>query len=166
VFDTDAQPSQRIWKGVEMAKTTELAEVERFVRKELEKDYPGHTFTEKALPLRKKRNGTHAVHRFDAVSEDNTIVASVKSHSWLTSGGRSPAGKIGQIYESLYFLSLVNAKTKLLVLTDRATYEGFLVKSEGKIAGDVEIKLYPLPPELQGLVNKVRQKASQEMSRK
>jgi len=147
-----------------MAKTTELREVERFVRKELERDYPGHTFTEKALPLGKRRDGTYAVHKFDAVSEDNSIVASIKSHSWLTSGGRSPAGKIGQIYESLYFLSLVDAKTKLLVLTDRVTYEGFLVKSDGKISEDVEIKLYPLPPELQELVNKVRQKASQEMS--
>ena len=147
-----------------MAKTTELREVERFVRKELERDYPGHTFTEKALPLGKRRDGTYAVHKFDAVSEDNSIVASIKSHSWLTSGGRSPAGKIGQIYESLYFLSLVDAKTKLLVLTDRATNEGFLVKSDGKIAEDVEIKLYPLPSELKELVNKVRQRASQEMA--
>ena len=147
-----------------MAKTTELREVERFVRKELERDYPGHTFTEKALPLGKRRDGTYAVHKFDAVSEDNSIVASIKSHSWLTSGGRSPAGKIGQIYESLYFLSLVDAKTKLLVLTDRATYEGFLVKSDGKIAEDVEIKLFPLPPALQESLNKVRQRASQEMA--
>lgn len=150
-----------------MAKTVELkTKVEPFIRKELEKSYPGHTFTPKALPLRRKRDGTYAVHEFDAVSEDNSIVASIKSHSWLTSGGKSPAGKIGQIYESLYFLSLVDAKTKLLVFTNRVTYEGFLVKSDGKIAEDVETKLYPLPPELQGLVNKVHQRASKEMSRK
>ena len=146
-----------------MAKTTELRKVEVFVRKELEKSYPGHTFLEKALPLRKKRDGTYAVHRFDAVSEDNTIVASIKSHSWLTSGGKSPGGKIGQIYQSLYFLSLVDAKTKLLILTDREAYEGFLVVSNGKVAEGVEIKLCPLPPELQLLVTKVQQKASQEM---
>jgi len=146
-----------------MAKTTELREVELFVREELAKDYPGHTFLEKALPLHKKRDGTYAVHRFDAVSEDNTIVASIKSHSWLTSGGKSPGGKIGQIYQSLYFLSLVDAKTKLLILTDREAYEGFLVVSNGKVAEGVEIKLCPLPPELQLLVTKVQQKASQEM---
>ncbi len=148
-----------------MAKTTELVEVECFVRKELEKDYPGHTFTEKTLPLRKKRNGTHAVHRFDAVSEDNTIVASIKSHSWLTSGGNVPSGKVGVIYQSLYFLSLVDAKTKLLILTDREAYEGFLIVSDGKLAEDIEIKLCPLSPELQLVVRKVTQKASQEMSR-
>jgi len=147
-----------------MAKTTELREVEVFVRKELEKDYPGHTFTEKSLRLRKKRDDTYATHKFDAVSEDNTIVASIKSHSWLTSGGNLPSGKIGQIYQSLYFLSLVDAKTKLLVLTDREAYEGFLTVSNGRVAEDIEIKLCRLSPKLQALVNKVHQKASQEMS--
>lgn len=148
-----------------MAKTTELREVELFIRKQLAKDYRGHTFTEKALSLRKRRDGTYAVHNFDAVSEDNTIVASIKSHSWLTSGGKRPSGKIAEIYQSLYLLTLINAKTKLLILTDRETYEGFLSESDGKIANGVEIKLYPLPPELQAMVKKVKQRASREMSR-
>lgn len=128
-----------------MAKTTELkTKVEPFIRKELEKLYPGHTFTEKSLPLHKKRDGTYAFHKFDAVSEDNTIVASIKSHSWLTSGGKSPSGKIGQIYKSLYFLSLINARAKLLILTDRKAYEGFLTESDGKLAEGIEIRLCPL----------------------
>ena len=147
-----------------MAKTIELkTKVEPFVRKWLEKSYPGHTFTPKALPLRRKRDGTYAVHEFDAVSEDNSIVASIKSHSWLTSGGNLPAGKIGQIYQSLYFLNLVDAKTKLLIFTDAGTYEGFIAVSDGKVADGIGIKLCSLPQELQLLLNKVRQKASQEM---
>ena len=149
-----------------MARTTELrTKVEPFIRKELEKSYPGHIFTEKGLPLRKKRDGTYAIHKFDAVSENDTIVASIKSHTWLTSGGKLPSGKIGQIYQSLYFLSLVDAKTKLLIMTDREAYEGFLTVSDGKVAEGIEIKFYPLPPDLQLLVTKVHQKASQEMSR-
>ena len=148
-----------------MAKTTELREVELFVREQLGKDYPNHTFTEKPLRLRKKKDGSYAFHKFDAVSEDNAIVASIKSHSWLTSGGNLPSGKIGQIYQSLYLLSLVDAKTKLLILTDREAYEGFLEVSDGKVADDIEIKFCPLPPELQARVKKVQQKASQEMSR-
>lgn len=146
-----------------MVKTTELREVELFVRKELEKTYAGHTFAEKELSLRKKRDGTYATHKFDAVSEDNTIVASIKSHSWLTSGGKLPSGKIGQIYQSLYFLSLVDAKTKLLILTDREAYEGFLIASDGKVAEGIEIKLCLLSPELQSLADKVHREASQEM---
>lgn len=148
-----------------MAKTTGLRDVERFVREKLQKDYPGHTFAEKSLPLRKKKDGTYAVHRFDAVSEDNSIVASIKSHSWLTSGGKLPSGKIGQIYQSLYFLSLVDAKTKLLILTQREAYQGFLTVSDGKVAEDIEVRLCPLSPELQKLVDNVHHKASQEMSR-
>ena len=149
-----------------MAKTIELrTRVEPFVRKWLENSYPGHTFTAKPLPLRRKRDGAYAVHQVDAVSEDNSIVASIKSHSWLTSGGKRPSGKIAEIYQSLYLLSLVDAKTKLLILTDRETYEGFLAVSDGKVADDVEIKLCPLPPELQAMVKKVQQKASREMSR-
>ena len=147
-----------------MAETIEIkTKIEPFVRKELEKSYLGHTFTEKALPLRKKRDGTYAVHKFDAVSGDNTIVAGIKSHSWLTSGGNLPSGKIGQIYQSLYFLNLVDAKTKLLIFTDAGTYEGFIAVSDGKVADGIGIKLCSLPQELQLLLNKVRQKASQEM---
>jgi len=150
-----------------VAKTVELkTQVEPFIRKELEKSYPGHTFTEKALPLRRKRDGTYAVYKFDAVSEDNSIVASIKSHSWLTSGGNVPSGKIGMIYQSLYFLSLVDAKTKLQILTDREAYDGFLTTSDGKLAEGVEIKLYPLPPELQLLVKDIHRKASEEMSQR
>ena len=68
-----------------MAKTVELkTQVEPFIRKGLEKSYPGHTFTEKALPLRRKKDGNYAVHNFDAVSEDNSIVASIKSFSTWT----------------------------------------------------------------------------------
>lgn len=149
-----------------MAKTTLLkTEVESFIRKELEKRYSGSTFTEKGLPLYKKRDGTHAIHKFDAVSNDNTIVGSIKSHSWKTSGGKYPAGKVGALFQALYFLSLVDAKTKLLILTDREAYEGFLKVSDGKLAEGIEIKLYPMSPKLQLRVKKVQQKASKEMSR-
>lgn len=150
-----------------MAKTTELrTKIEPFIRKGLGEIYPGHTFTEKTLPLRRKKDGTYAVHNFDAVSEDNSIVASIKCHSWLTSGGKRPAGKIGEIYESLYFLGLVKANTKLLILTDREAYDGFLKVSDGKIAKDIEIRLCLLPPQLQLLVTNVHREASQEMSRR
>jgi len=148
-----------------MAKTVELkTTVEDFIRLGLKKSYPGHSFKEKALPLGKKKDGTFAVHKFDAVSEDNSIVASIKSHSWLTSGGNLPSGKIGQIYQSLYYLSLVDAKIKLLILTNIKAYEGFLKLCDGKIAEDIEIRLFQLPPKLQLIVSKVQQTASEEMA--
>lgn len=150
--------------GLKMARTTELkTKVEPFVREWLAKNYHGHTFEERTLPLRKKRDGTYAVHKFDAVSDDNSIVASIKSHSWLTSGGHLPSGKIGQIYQSLYFLSLVEAKRKLLVFTDTETYQGFAATFDGKVADDIEIKLCPLSQELRQVVDRIYQEASREM---
>lgn len=148
-----------------MADTSALkTEVERFVRGRLADDFPGHTFSERAIQLRKKRDGTLAVHKFDAVSEDNSIIASIKAHSWKTRGGNIPSGKIDAIFHSLYFLSLVSAKTKLLILTDKRTYDGFVKGSDGKVVEGIEIRLYELPRELQRVVEEVQRKASQEMS--
>ena len=148
-----------------MADTTLLkTQVESFICEELGKWYPSRTFTEISLPLGTKKDGTKAVHRFDAVSDNKAIVASIKSHSWRTSGGKYPAGKVASLYQAVYFLSQVEAKEKLLILTDEKTYEGFLSESDGKIEDNIKIKLISLSPELQMSVDKVQQKASREMS--
>jgi len=147
-----------------VARTTEFkTEIEPFVRKELGRWFSGHVFSEKALPVGKKRNGTNAYHKFDAVSEDGAIVASIKSHSWKTSGGKRPAGKIGAIYQALYFLSLVKAETKLLILTDEEAYKGFLKDSDGKVTSVVRIEFCPLPPELGRVADDVHKRARQEI---
>ena len=148
-----------------MADTTKLKTiVEAFVRDELRKWYPGHTFVDKHLPLHKKRDGTFAYHKFDAVSEDTSIVANIKSSSWTTSAGKSPAGKVGGLFEDIYLLSLAEAKTKLLILTDKESYERFTKTSDGKLAEGVEIRLCVLPPKLQEWVRHIQQAASREMS--
>jgi hypothetical protein len=149
-----------------MAKSLEYkTKIEPFIRGALAEKHPGHTFAEKPLPLRKRKDGTYAYHKFDAVSEDNSIVASIKSNSWQTSSGKRPAGKIGEIYQSLYFLGLVHARIKLLILTNNETYEGFLRVSDGKIAEDIVIAFYPLSAELQQLATEMKERASQEMSK-
>ena len=56
------------------------------------------------------------------------------------------------------------AKAKLLILTDRGTYEGFLKLSDGKVGEGIEMEPIPLPPELQLLAEEVRQMASREMT--
>jgi len=148
-----------------MADTTLLkAKVEPFVTAWLEGKYPSHTFSKRPLPVGSKRDGSLALHEFDAVSEDNSIVAVIKSHSGKTSGGKRPAGKIGMVYQELYFLTLVDAKLKLVILTDEEFYGIFIKESEGKVAQDIEIHLCKLPGELQREVDKVRQKASYEQT--
>lgn len=150
---------------MQMAKTTLFKnEVEPLVRDELKRIYPGHTFKETELRLGKRDDGTWATHKFDAVSEDKSIVGSIKSHSWKTSGGHLPAGKIGEMYQAIYFLSLVGAKQKLLILTDKGTYDGFVKAGNGKIAAGIDIKFCRLTPELQERVYAVQREASREMS--
>ncbi|MEW6141640.1 MAG: hypothetical protein AB1597_00585 [Chloroflexota bacterium] len=139
--------------------------VEDFVRDELTKAYPRMTFTEKPVPIGVKRDGSIAKHKFDAVSSDGTVIASIKSHSWKTSGGKIPSGKIGEIYQSLYFLSLAKAKTKLLIFTNKDTRDGFERIADGKVPSDVKIKYLQLPPKLQLEVTKVIRLASDEMKR-
>ena len=147
-----------------MAKTTEFkTHIEPFVQKKLGKWFSGHVFEEKALQVGKRKDGTNAYHKFDAVSEDGTIIASIKSHSWKTSGDKRPAGKIGAIYQSLYFLSLVKADTKLLILTDEETYKGFLKDSDGKVTKDIRIKFCRLSPQLEKLAVNLHKRARQEI---
>lgn len=98
------------------------------------------------------------------MSEDNSIVASIKSHSWFTSGGKLPSGKIGQIYQSLYYMSLAEAKIKLLIFTDREAYEGFMKLCEGKLEDDIEIRLIGLSQELRSIMKTVQKNARKEMS--
>jgi hypothetical protein len=54
-----------------------------------------------------------AVREFDAVSDDGTVVASIKTRPGLTSGGNIPGGKINGCIADLYYLSLLNAPVRL-----------------------------------------------------
>jgi hypothetical protein len=148
-----------------MAKTVFLkTHVEPFVWEKMKEWYLSHTFKRKKLCVGEKSDGTPARHEFDAVSEKDTIVAEIKTHSWLTSGGNIPSGKTAALFQSLYFLSLVKADTKLLILTDRKTCEYFRKISDGKVADNIEIRYCELSQELQAEVNTVQRQASQEMS--
>jgi hypothetical protein len=101
--------------------------VEPYVREQLEKEY-GRPFFQRFLPL-----PGSGLHEFDAVSEDRTIVTSIKSNSGLTSGGRRPGGKTLACYAELYYLAQISAPTRLLVLTDPDFFEILERDSRGKL---------------------------------
>ena len=102
-------------------------------------------------------------HGFDAVSLHGKIVAGINASSGKTSRGKHPAGKIHKAYQEVYFLSLIEAERKLLVLTDPDFFEIFSSETRGHLATSVEIVLCPLPPELKAEVDKVRTKATSEV---
>lgn len=132
--------------------------VEPHVREALEVKYrvPFHS--------RKLRLTTGGWHEFDAVSEDGSIVASIKSLSGKTAGGKRPAAKYSTCLAEMYYLSLVKADQRILVLTTPAWHEMFLTFIEGRRHPDVRIELVPLSAEIQAEVDKVRDIASGEVT--
>jgi hypothetical protein len=143
-----------------MANTSYLRyTVEPWVREQLAEKY-GRSFSANVLGL--TPGGTH---EFDAVSDDGQIVVSIKANSGLTSGGNHPTGKVATCLNEVYFLTLVSASTRLLVLTNPEFYDIFTRVTAGQIAEGVRVELLPLPPDMQSLVDGVTRLASEEMSR-
>lgn len=142
-----------------MANTRYLTlEVENYVREQLAERH-GQSFSKRFLKLT-----TGASHEFDAVSADGNIVASIKAASGRTKGGKNPAGKVYTCLAELYYLSLVDAPTRVLVLTTPAFHTIFAKKIEGALARGLSIDLIPLPPDMQAEVDKVVAEASREVS--
>jgi len=133
-------------------------EVEEFVREQLEDEYKTK-FTSKMLRL-----VTDGMHEFDAVSQDGRIVAGIKASSGLTSTGKNPSGKIYSAVAELYFLSLVNAPVKLLVLTDPKFHAILSRKMKDRLAPGLELKVAELSSEILDRVRDIRARASEEVS--
>jgi len=123
--------------------------------------YPKKRFSKQTLKLRTGGN-----HEFDAVSQDNSIIAGIKTNSAKTSGGNPPSGKYAVLFQELYFLSLVQAPEKLLVLTNEDMYKAFQNNSSGKIAKGIKIVFCPLPQNIKEKVAMVQAGASEEQSKK
>jgi hypothetical protein len=145
-----------------MANTNDLKRpVESYVRGWLEEQFGVH-FEDSEIPLRLTSGG---LHRFDAVSKDRSVVAGVKT-SQMRPGGDVGVGTVKSAYAELYFLSLVKAKRRLLVLTDEGFCRYFSRKSEGKVARGIEIQHCPLPASLAKRVREVWTSASEEIGKR
>ncbi len=114
-----------------------------------------------ATRLRLRPGGSH---EFDAVSVDGSVVVSIKSASGLTAGGKNPSGKIKDCIAELYFLSLVDVPTRILVLTTPEFHQLFVKQMAGAVADGLTIECCPLPVDLQKKVNEVVKLASAEVS--
>lgn len=94
--------------------------------------------------------GVARTHEFDAVSADGHIVCSIKTASWKTNGGNRGDGKIGGAYRELYFLGLVTARDKYLVLTDPEFFQCFTRETGGRLINGVTLLHCPLPHDSRG----------------
>jgi len=93
------------------------------------------------------------------------IIAGIKSNSFKTAGGNFPSGKFAGLYQELYFLSLVNGKNKLLILTNNDLYTGFLNNSAGKVSKGIQIQFCQLPEDIILKIKFVHENASREQTR-
>lgn len=132
--------------------------VEPYVRGELQRLH-GCMFTSQVLRL-----PTGGTHEFDAVSDDGSIVASIKSLSGKTSGGKRPAGKYASCLAELYFLTLVEAPRRMLVLTTPDLHTMFVRYMQGRLHPRLEIELIVVSPEIQAEIDRIKDVASGEVS--
>lgn len=132
--------------------------VEPFVRGELERLHR-RPFSSQILRL-----PTGGTHEFDAVAEDRSIVASIKSLSGNTASGKRPAGKYASCLAELYFLTLVDAPRRILVLTTPSLHTMFARYMQGRLHPGLEIELIVVPPEIQAEVDRIKNIASGEVS--
>lgn len=107
---------------------------------------------------------TGRMHEFDAVYADRQIVARIKSASRLTATGRNRAGKIKDSIAQPYFLSLVKASIRKLILTTPAFHRTFQKVMKGKVAPGLSVRCIPLSTEIQLAVDKIVAEASAEAS--
>src|SRR3712207_5207608 len=102
-------------------------------RRRLEAEY-GVALPEERVALGRKGDGTPRQHRFDLVAADRSFVGEVRTYT-LGEGGNRPSGKFAHCYAACLFLFRARARTRALVLTDRAFWSRFRRESEGLVEG-------------------------------
>lgn len=89
----------------------------------------------------------------------------MKAHSGATSSGGIPSAKINSALLEIYFLMLVPADERILVLTNPEFFAIFNRSTKGRVVPEVRVELMPLPLEMQTRVDAVTKRASDEMAR-
>lgn len=141
-----------------MANTTPLQEAFEWVRGELAKE-KGQAFSKRTVSLR-----TGGKHKFNAVSSDGAVVATVMNSSGATATGKRPSGKIRGALAELYYLTLAVAGVRLLVVTNADFLAYLQAELDGALPSEITLRHIQLPDELSARVWEVTSAASAEMS--
>src|SRR5258708_16047531 len=97
-----------------MADTRIQLEVEDWVRRNWMPTQFGAKFSRERLRLR-----SGGVFDFDAVSEDHSIVATISTSGSKTAAGKNAVGKMLKLRSHMLFLTMVEAKRRLIILTEK-----------------------------------------------
>jgi hypothetical protein len=141
-----------------MADTRIQLEVEDWVRRNWMAEQLGMRFIRERLPLR-----SGGVFDFDAVSEDRSIVATISTSGSKTAGGKHAVGKILKLRSDMLFLTMVNAKRRLIVLTEQdMRHQCEKEATSGRVPPEIEFICATIPDELRARLLAARSKASAE----
>jgi len=144
-----------------MADTTAQREAENWIRTNWMPLQFGQKFEQRNLPLSSK-----GVFKFDAVSDNEMIAANISTSSAKTARGKLGVGKMQKIRADMYFLLLLPAEVrKLLIFTEPDMAESCnKEKEKGRIPNNIEIYYVTLPSDLQIKLQKSKDVASDEVS--
>lgn len=141
-----------------MADTRIQLEVEDWVRRNWMPEQFGTKFSRERLPLK-----SGGVFDFDAVSEDRSIVATISTSGSKTAGGKHAVGKILKLRSDVLFLTMVEAKRRIIVLTEQDMCEQCQKEFEGgRVPKEIEFVCAVIPDELRARLIASRTKASYE----
>jgi hypothetical protein len=142
-----------------MANTTELHRAFDWVRSELGRRF-GVEFSKASVRL-----VTGGSRTFNAVAADRSVVATIMNSSGLTASGKKPVGKLRGAEAELYFLMLVDAPHRILVMTNDEFLALLRKDLAGALASGFALDHVALPTELAAAVRQVPGIASREMGR-
>lgn len=121
---------------------TDADAIEESVRTILSKEY-GVVLTKRRLTLqREKHDRTPNTHEFDFVSPDQKIVGEIKSYKYTKKAQANT--RLPRVMMDCWYLSLVKAEIKLLVLTDEKFYEEFKKDSDGLLPPSIKVCYCPV----------------------
>ena len=143
-----------------MADTRIQIQVEDWVRRNWMPTHFGTKFSRERLQLR-----SGGVFDFDAVSEDYSIVATISTSGSKTSGGKNAVGKIHKLRSDMLFLTMVKAKRRVIVLTEKNMFDQCQKElAGGRVPREVEFVCAQIPVELSARLIAARLQASTESS--
>ena len=97
------------------------------------------------------------------MSGDKCIVATISNSGAKTSGGKHAVGKILKLRSDMLFLTMVEAKRRVVVLTEPDMYEQCLKeKTGGRVPPEIDFAFAALPEELNARLVAARHNASVE----
>ena len=136
--------------------------IEPYMRDWLTSHFPGQVFEEKVVDL---KWGGH--HKFDAVSNDNSVVAAFLSNRAKTRSGNENTGGVKKAESDLLrFHGLAPEITKVMVFTDAGFRDLTIRRTAGLGIETIQTLVWELPPELKRELESLLDRASQEQRAK